>query len=133
MATLKNVNAILPKKPIELNKRQKTLVDILVSEGCSVEEASKRAGFKESSATSQGYQTLKKSHVAEYMHQSIVQSFGINSLKAQNTLAKLSQNAKSEYVQMESAKDILDRAGFKAPDKHQHQIVGDFKVHIDLG
>jgi len=34
---------------------------------------------------------------------------------------------------MESAKDILDRAGFKAPDKHQHQIVGDFKVHIDLG
>jgi len=33
---------------------------------------------------------------------------------------------------MESAKDILDRAGFKAPDKHQHQIVGDFKVNIDL-
>ena len=61
MATLKNVNAILPKKPIELNKRQKTLVDILVSEGCSVEEASKRAGFKESSASAQGYQTLKKS------------------------------------------------------------------------
>ena len=133
MATLQNVNAILPKKPTELNKRQKMLVDILVSEGCSIEDAAKRAGFKESSATAQGYQTLKKPHVAEYMHQSIVQSFGINSLKAQNTLAKLSQNAKSEYVQMESAKDILDRAGFKAPDKHQHQIVGDFKVHIDLG
>ena len=133
MATLQNVNAILPKKPTPLNKRQKTLVDILVSEGCSIEDASKRAGFKESSASSQGYQTLKKPHVAEYMYQQIQESFGINSLKAQSTLAKLSQTAKSESVQMESAKDILDRAGFKAPDKHQHQIVGDFKVHIDLG
>jgi len=97
-----------------------------------VGEAAKTAGFKESSADKQGYQTLKKSHVAEYMYQQIQESFGINSLKAQSTLAKLAQNAKSEYVQMESAKDILDRAGFKAPDKHQHQIVGDFKVHIDL-
>ena len=67
------------------------------------------------------------------MYQQIQSSFGINSLQAIHTLSKLSKGAKSEYVQMESAKDILDRAGFKAPDKHQHQIVGDFKVHIDLG
>ncbi len=132
MAKLSNVNALLPKKQPSLNSRQKALVDILVSTGCSVGEAAKTAGFKESSADAQGYQTLKKSHVAEYMYQQIQESFGINSLKAQSTLAKLAQNAKSEYVQMESAKDILDRAGFKAPDKHQHQIVGDFKVHIDL-
>ena len=132
MAKLSNVNAILPKKQPSLNSRQKTLVDTLVSTGCSVGEAAKLAGFKESSADVQGYQTLKKPHVAEYMYQQIQESFGINSLKAQSTLTKLAQNAKSEYVQMESAKDILDRAGFKAPDKHQHQIVGDFKVHIDL-
>ena len=132
MAKLSNVNALLPKKQPSLNSRQKALVDILVSTGCSVGEAAKAAGFKESSADAQGYQTLKKPHVAEYMYQQIQESFGINSLKAQSTLTKLAQNAKSEYVQMESAKDILDRAGFKAPDKHQHQIVGDFKVNIDL-
>ena len=67
------------------------------------------------------------------MFQQIQQSFGINSLQAVHTLNRLAKDAKSEYVQMESAKDILDRAGFKAPDKHQHQLVGDFKVHIDLG
>jgi phage terminase small subunit len=98
-----------------------------------VSEASKLAGYKDSSSGCQGYATLKKKHVAEYMYQQIQESFGINSLKAQRTLSRLSQQARSEYVQMESAKDILDRAGFKAPDKHQHQIVGDFKVHIDLG
>jgi phage terminase small subunit len=133
MPQLKNVNAILPKKQPTLNTRQKALVDILISEGCSVSEASKLAGYKDSTSGCQGYATLKKSHVMEYMYQQIQESFGINSLKAQKTLSRLSQSAKSEYVQMESAKDILDRAGFKAPDKHQHQIVGDFKVHIDLG
>jgi len=133
MAKLKNVNAILPTKPTELNERQKKLVDILISDGCSVDEASKLAGYKGKTPAVQGYQTLKKPHVAEYMYQQIQQSFGVDSLKARKTLVSLSQNAKSEYVKMESAKDILDRAGFKAPDKHQHQLVGDFKVHIDLG
>lgn len=133
MAKLKNVNAILPNKQPSLTSKQKKLVDILVSTGCSVSDASRQAGFKESSAAVQGYQTLKKAHVASYMYEQIKESFGISSLKAQHKLLELSQNAKSEYVQMESAKDILDRAGFKAPDKHQHQIVGDFKVNIDLG
>lgn len=132
MAKLSNVNALLPKKQPSLNSRQKALVDTLVSTGCSVGEASKVAGFKGKTPSTQGYATLKKPHVAEYMYQQIQESFGISALKAQHKLLSLTQNAKSEYVQMESAKDILDRAGFKAPDKHQHQIVGDFKVHIDL-
>lgn len=133
MAKLMNVNAILPKKEPSLTSKQKTLVDTLVSTGCSVSDASKHAGFKGKTPGVQGYQTLKKPHVASYMYEQIKESFGISSLKAQHKLLQLSQNAKSEYVQMESAKDILDRAGFKAPDKHQHQIIGDFKVNIDLG
>ena len=133
MPQLTNVNAILPKKPPSLNQRQKDLVDILLRDGCSVEEASRLAGYKGKTPGVQGYATLKKTHVAEYMHQQIKESFGINSIKAVQTLTRLSQNANSEYVQMESAKDILDRAGHKAPDKHQHQIIGDFKVNIDLG
>jgi len=44
----------------------------------------------------------------------------------------LSNGAKSEYVQLEASKDILDRAGFKAPDKHQHLIDGNFSVNIDI-
>jgi len=128
-----NISVTLPKKVTKINDRQKALVDILVRENCSIEEASKQAGYKVSSAREQGSATLRKPHVAEYMYQQIQQSFGINSLSAIHTLNKLATKANSEYVQMESAKDILDRAGFKAPDKHQHQMVGDFKVHIDLG
>lgn len=132
MAKLQNVNAILPKKPVQINDKQKRLVDTLLSEGCSVEEASKSAGFKGKTPAVQGYQTLKKPHVQEYMYQQIRESFGLHSLKAVNTLKNLSSSAKSEYIKLEASKDILDRAGFKAPDQHQHQILGDFTVNIDL-
>ena len=43
MTQPKNVDVLLPKKPTQVNERQKALVDILISENCSIEEASKRA------------------------------------------------------------------------------------------
>ena len=47
-------------------------------------------------------------------------------------MLNLARGAKSEYVQLEASKDILDRAGFKAPDKHMHLHKGDISVSIDL-
>ena len=52
---------------------------------------------------------------------------------ALSTVTKLAGTAKSEYVQLEASKDLLDRAGFKAPDKHMHLHAGDIRVEIDLG
>ena len=60
-------------------------------------------------------------------------SIGLNATKASIRLMQLSESAKSEYVQLEASKDILDRAGYKAPDKHMHLHAGDIKVSIDLG
>ena len=48
------------------------------------------------------------------------------------TVARLSRTAKSEYVQLEASKDLLDRAGYKPIDRSQVQIAGDIKVSIDL-
>jgi len=45
---------------------------------------------------------------------------------------QLARGAKSEYVQLEASKDILDRAGFKPPDRHMHLHAGDIAVQIDL-
>ena len=47
-------------------------------------------------------------------------------------LAGLSKGAKSEYVQLEASKDLLDRAGFKPIDRSQVQVAGDIRVTIDL-
>lgn len=115
-----------------MNPKAKKLVDILVSEGCSIEEASRGAGYKGTSAKVNGYKLLKKPEVQQYMAQQIQATLGLSSAKAVAKLYKLSADAKSEYVQLEASKDILDRAGFKAPEKHQHLVSGDFHINIDL-
>jgi hypothetical protein len=57
---------------------------------------------------------------------------GVSATVAAAKLVHLAQGAKSEYVQLEASKDILDRAGFKAPERHMHMHAGDITVQIDL-
>jgi len=45
----------------------------------------------------------------------------------------LQDSAKSDYVRLQAAQDILDRSGFKAVEKHAHAIKGEVIVSIDLG
>jgi hypothetical protein len=61
------------------------------------------------------------------------QELGVKATLAVHQVAKLSMNAKSEYVQLEASRDIMDRAGLKAPEKHMHLHAGDIRVEIDLG
>jgi hypothetical protein len=61
------------------------------------------------------------------------EEFGVSATAAMNTVRRLSQNAKSEYVQLEASKDLLDRAGYKPIDRAQVQVAGDIRVSIDLG
>ena len=57
---------------------------------------------------------------------------GVSATVASAKLVQLARGAKSEYVQLEASKDILDRAGFKAPERHMHMHAGDITVQIDL-
>ncbi len=116
----------------KISSKAKLLVDTLVASGCTITEASKLAGYKGNSARVSASRMLRKPEVQAYMMQEINRSLGLNSAKASAKLVSLSQGAKSEYVQLEASKDILDRAGFKAPEKHQHLVGGDFSINIDL-
>ena len=117
----------------DISAKAKKLVDTLVATGCTITEASKLAGYKGNSSRVSASKMLRKPEVQAYMMSEIQRSFGLSSAKASARLLSLSQGAKSEYVQLEASKDILDRAGFKAPDKHLHLHQGDMKVSIDLG
>ena len=116
-----------------LTKKQMVLVDTLVAEGCSITKASQEAGYaKGESGRVTASKTLRLAHVQEYMMKRITESLGVNATLASAKLVKLASGAKSEYVQLEASKDILDRAGFKAPDKQMHLIAGNINVNIDL-
>ena len=117
---------------MNITKRAKDLVDTLVARGCTITEASKLVGYKGTSARVSASRTLHKPEVQAYLMQQVQSRIAMGSTKAINTIIGLSTKAKSEYVQLEASKDILDRAGFKAPDKHQHLIDGNFSINIDL-
>ncbi|BAQ87877.1 phage protein [uncultured Mediterranean phage uvMED] len=116
----------------DISAKAKKLVDTLVATGCTITEASKLAGYKGNSSRVSASKMLRKPEVQAYMMSEIQRSFGLSSAKASARLLSLSQGAKSEYVQLEASKDILDRAGFKAPEKHQHLVGGNFSINIDL-
>ena len=118
----------------KLTDKQIALVDTLVASGCSIKDASQTAGYAEGeSGRVTASKTLKLPHVQQYMMQQVADSIGLHATKAVSRLAKLSSGARSEYVQLEASKDILDRAGFKAPEKQLHLVAGEIKVSIDLG
>jgi hypothetical protein len=115
-----------------ISAKAKKLVDTLVSSGCTITEASKVAGYQGNSARVSASKMLRKPEVQTYMAQEVQRAFGLSSARAGVKLLALSQGARSEYVQLEASNSILDRAGFKAPEKHQHLVAGDFTINIDL-
>jgi len=117
----------------KMTKKQIALVDTIVANGCTVKEASQIAGYAEGeSGRVTASKTLRLPHVQQYMMQRVSESIGLSATTASKRLLDLARGAKSEYVQLEASKDILDRAGFKAPEKHMHLHTGDIKVAIDL-
>ena len=117
----------------QLTTKQTALVDALVANGCSIKEGARLAGYAEGeSGRVTASKALKLPHVQAYMMQRVSETIGLNATKALGKVVELSSNAKSEYVQLEASKDILDRAGLKAPDKHMHLHAGDISVNIDL-
>ena len=118
----------------KLTDKQTRLVDTLVALGCSVTHAAREAGYAEGeSGRVSASKALRQPHVQQYMMQRVSEQLGMNATVAASKVLKLASGAKSEYVQLEASKDILDRAGFKPIDRSQVQVAGDIRVSIDLG
>lgn len=120
-------------KDLDLTDKQKALVDTIVATGCTITEAAKKAGYstKESGRVTAS-RTLRIPKVQDYMKRQIANTIGLGAITASRKLVELSGNARSEYVQLEASRDILDRIGLRAPERIQHQVDGNLKVSIDL-
>ena len=125
----------MPNTPTIKNftHRQRTLVDTMVSQDITVTKAAEIAGYaKGESGRVEASKTLRLPHVQEYMMQQVGQHLALSSISSVKRLRHLVDHARSEYVQLEASKDILDRVGFKQPDKVRHTLDGDISVKIDL-
>ena len=119
-------------KDNKITPRAKKLVDTLVATGCSITEASKVAGYKGNSSRVSASRMLRNPEVQKYMFEQITHNLGMSAVKAQSRLLDLCTSAKSEYVQLEASKDILDRAGYKPTEKSMTLVQGNINVSIDL-
>jgi hypothetical protein len=118
----------------QLTAKQKALVTAYVANGGKLSAAAEEAGYAEGhSGRVTAWRTMRLPHVQQYLMQETAQAFGLHAARALGKIAELSGGAKSEYVQLEASKDLLDRAGFKPIERHQMQVAGDIRVSIDLG
>jgi len=117
----------------KLTFKQRALVDALVTTGCTITEASQKAGYAKGEAGRViASRTLRLPKVQSYMMNQIASTVGLGAIQASKTLTSLSGGAKSEYVRLEASRDILDRVGIRAPDKVQHSVSGELSIKIDL-
>ena len=105
----------------QLTEKQKALVDTIVATGCSIKEASEKAGYSTKGSAEAGRvsasRTLRLPKVQSYMQSRIANTLGLGAVSASKRLIELSSGARSEYVQLEASRDILDRVGLRAPDR----------------
>jgi phage terminase small subunit len=117
----------------DLTDKQQSLVDTLVATGCTITEASQKAGYSRGdSGRVTASRTLRIPKVQNYMMKQIANTIGLGAVHASRKMIELSREARSEYVQLEASKDILDRVGIRAPDRIQHSIDANLRVNIDL-
>ena len=116
-----------------LTAKQRRFVDNLFRPGTTQTEAAIDAGFKENSAHVSASRILRLPHVIDYLNACVKHGTAIQAIKAQSVVSDLMDTAKSDYVKLQAAQDVLDRAGHKAVEKQAHAIVGELNVRIDLG
>ena len=112
----------------EPTDNQKAVVEHILETGDTVTDTAECLGIPRSSAS----RMLHYPHVQSYMMARVTETLGMGSLVAAAEVMKLVRGARSEYVKLQAAQDVLDRAGFKAPEKHQHLVAGGVSINIDL-
>ena len=113
-----------------LTKQQAAFVEHYVQNGGVVSEAAQAAGYADRSS---GYACLRKPAVQKAIMQLTLDTIGLASVPALKTVMELATGARSEYVKLQAATDLLDRAGFKPPDKLHAVVDADLHVTLDIG
>lgn len=116
----------------DMTLKQDAFVDAYVANGGQGTQAAKDAGYSESGAHVEANRLLKNPLIIQEVHRRTVMAIGAALPSALKTITRLSSAAKSEYVQLEASRDLLDRAGMRAAQRIDHRVDGELRVSIDL-
>lgn len=98
-------NALRADHP-QVTDEQARFVHLLIQTGKPIKQLCKLSGTSENWA----YYHMSKSHVADYRQAVSIRTLGWASSAALSTMSRL-LTAKSDYIKLEAARDLLDRGG----------------------
>ena len=124
--------ALIEDAGANLTDKQRAFVDALFLPNTTQTEAAVIAGYAAKSAHVAASRTLRFPHVQEYLKTCVQEGISVSAVKALGVVHDLQDRAKSDYVKLQAAQDVLDRAGFKPVEKHTHAVRGELTVNIDL-
>lgn len=124
--------ALIEEAGANLTDKQRAFVDALFLPNTTQTEAAVIAGYAAKSAHVAASRTLRLPAVQEYLTTCVQDGISVSAVKALSVVGDLQQGAKSDYVRLQAAQDVLDRAGYKPVEKHAHAIRGELVVNIDL-
>lgn len=123
------VNAVKSTK--DLTDKERAFVQAYVEFDGNREQAINEAGYNTVYPRQLAVELLRKPHIIQALLEETGLKLVSSAPKALATLQRL-MDAKSDYVALEAARDVLDRSGFKSTEKHDHRITGDVSIQIDL-
>jgi phage terminase small subunit len=124
--------SVMEQAASRLTTMQRAFVDNLFTPGLTQEEAAVKAGYSPRSAHVIASRTLRLPHVVDYIDACVNRGVKVFAAGALGVVKKLSESAKSPYVQLQAAQDLLDRAGHKPVEKSMVAVQGELRVNIDL-
>jgi Terminase small subunit len=116
-----------------LTRMQQRFVDAFLANGGRAGDAACAAGYAAASASTAAANLLRNPLIQREVVKGTLQAIGFAAVPAVGVVTRLMTAAKSDYVKLEAARDILDRAGYGVP---QHSLQRDdqtLSVNIHLG
>lgn len=114
---------------LELTDKQQAFVSYYVASGGKVGIAATKAGY---ATRNEGSRLLRDPKIIKLIQEKMMDAIGVQAVSALGTVVKLARSARSDYVRLEAAKDLLDRAGYKPPDRQLIKVSGDLSVTFDI-
>ncbi len=113
-------------KPVTFTPQQQAIVDMLIDQRMTTGEIAKSLD-KDPSYVSR---TIHLPKVQDLLVKHVASQRGTAAMIGFNAVTKLAETGRSEFVRLEAGKDLLNRAGFVAPNEERQE--GEVTIRIDL-
>lgn len=117
-------------QPSDLTDKQQAFVEHYVRSLGKVGLSALKAGYSDRTA---GSQLLRNPKIVEEIRRQTQQDLTLHGVTAIGITRKLMKSARSDYVKLEAAKQLISLSPFQPPDRKLIAIAGDLSVSFDIG